>query len=173
MRETALQTSRSTKKDGEELFHVPEQSFPWSLWRTMVEQISALHPLEDYTRVGQCALKEATACGELKLEQYPGWSCCLWRGTHKEAGFLAGALVCGEDPHLSSLFLKVCSLLKNCSLLERPTLEKFVKDCVLWERPNTGAGQKCEEEGAAETKCHELTTTFIPDPLALLVEGRM
>jgi len=35
-------------------------------------------------------------------------------------------------------------------------LEKFVKDCIPWQGPHTGAGEEHKEEGAAETK-HELT----------------
>jgi len=57
---------------------------------------------------------------------------------------------------------------KNCSLWEGAMLEKFMEDCLLWEGPHTGAGEECEEEGAAETKCDELTTTPIPHPPALL-----
>lgn len=62
----------------------------------------------------------------------------------------AGLGPCG-DPHCSSQFLK------NCSLWEGLTMEKFVEDCVPWERPNNEAGEvssstsSSEEEGAAET----------------------
>jgi len=49
-------------------------------------------------------------------------------------------------------------ILKNCSPWEGPTLEQFMKDCMPWERLHAGAGEKCEEEGAAEPKCYELTT---------------
>ncbi|KAK4810860.1 LOW QUALITY PROTEIN: hypothetical protein QYF61_008832 [Mycteria americana] len=41
-------------------------------------------------------------------------------------------------------------------------LDRFVKDCILWEGPHAGAGEECEEEGAAEAKHYELTTTPIP-----------
>lgn len=65
---------------------------------------------------------------------------------------------CGlvEDPLWSSLFLT------DCSLWERPTLEKFAKDCLPLEGPHGGAGKECEEEGAAETVYDELIATSIP-----------
>jgi len=47
-------------------------------------------------------------------------------------------------------------------------LEHFVEDCLPWEEPHAEAGEECEEEGEAETKCDELTTTPIPCPSALL-----
>jgi len=50
-------------------------------------------------------------------------------------------------------------------------LERFVENCLPWEGPYTGAGEECEEEGAAETKCDELTITPIPHPPVRL-EGR-
>ena len=43
--------------------------------------------------------------------------------------------------------------------------------CLLWEGPHAGAGEQCEEEGAAETTCDELTATPIPRPPALLGGG--
>jgi len=43
-----------------------------------------------------------------------------------------------------------------------------MEDCLLWEGPHNGAGEECEEEGAAETTCDELTTISIPCPPALL-----
>jgi len=39
-----------------------------------------------------------------------------------------------------------------------------VKDCLLWERSCAGAGKECEEEGAAEIMCDELTTTPMSHP---------
>jgi len=58
-----------------------------------------------------------------------------------------------EDPHWSSLFWKDCVLWKRlmleqlvtCNLWEGLTLEKFMKDCLLWEGPHAGAGDECEE----------------------------
>ncbi|KAK4810932.1 hypothetical protein QYF61_013340 [Mycteria americana] len=58
--------------------------------------------------------------------------------------------------------------MKNCSPWEGPMLEKVVKDCLLWVGPHTGAGEECEEEGVAERKHYELTTTLIPCPSAPL-----
>ncbi|KAK4832969.1 hypothetical protein QYF61_026795 [Mycteria americana] len=48
--------------------------------------------------------------------------------------------------------------MKNYSLWEGLTLEKFVEDCLLWEGPHAGAGEECEEEGAAETKRRHANT---------------
>ena len=50
-------------------------------------------------------------------------------------------------------------------------LEQFVEDCLPWVRPHAGAEAECEEEGAAETACDEVTATPIPRPTALL-KGR-
>ncbi|KAK4810617.1 hypothetical protein QYF61_007354 [Mycteria americana] len=70
------------------------------------------------------------------------------------------------DPRWSSLFLKDCTpwkgptleqFVKNCSPWEGPTLEKFMEDCLLWEGPHAGAGEECEEEGAAETSTHYMS----------------
>ena len=61
----------------------------------------------------------------------------------------------GDPPCWSILFLK------NWTLWEEPTLEQFVKDCLLWVGPHAGAGEMCEEEGAAEMKGYQLTTTPI------------
>jgi len=60
------------------------------------------------------------------------------------------------DSHWSSV------LLKDCTQLEGLIVEQLMKDSVLWEGPNTGAGEEHEEEGAAEMKCGGLTSTPIP-----------
>ncbi|KAK4826947.1 hypothetical protein QYF61_012796, partial [Mycteria americana] len=85
------------------------------------------------------------------------------------------------DPRWSSLCLKDCTLckgsmleqfVKNCSPWEGLMLEKFMEDCLLWEGHHSGAGEECEEEGAVETTCDELTATPIPHPPALLGRGK-
>ncbi|KAK4806141.1 hypothetical protein QYF61_001064 [Mycteria americana] len=149
--------------------------------KTMVRQVVPLQPMEVHSRAdihpaacggphakaSGCALKEAAACGEPMLEQAPGRNCGLCRGAHAGACFQAGP-VTPWGP-----FLKDCTLwkgpmleqfLKNCSPWEGPTLEKVVEDCLPWEGPHAGAGEECEEEGAAETKCDELIATPIPHP---------
>jgi len=35
--------------------------------------------------------------------------------------------------------------------------DKFVEDCVPWEKVHAGAGENCKDEGAAEVMCDELT----------------
>lgn len=52
--------------------------------------------------------------------------------------------------------------MKNSSPRERLTWEQLTKDCILWEGLQTGPGKECKDEGAAETKCYELTTAHIP-----------
>lgn len=47
---------------------------------------------------------------------------------------------------------------KNCSLQEGLTLEKFMENCLLWEAPYAGAGEECE---ASVTNCDKLTSTPI------------
>ncbi|KAK4806968.1 hypothetical protein QYF61_027335 [Mycteria americana] len=71
-----------------------------------------------------------------------------------------------DDPKLGGPTLD--QFVKNRSSWEGPTLEKVVKDCLLLEGPHAVAGEECEEEGAAETPCDELTATPIPYPPALL-----
>ncbi|KAK4816051.1 hypothetical protein QYF61_011059 [Mycteria americana] len=44
-----------------------------------------------------------------------------------------------------------------------------MEDCLLWVGPHAGAGEECEEEGAAQTTHDELTATPIPCPLVPLV----
>lgn len=64
-----------------------------------------------------------------------------------------------RDPHWTSLFLRDYSPWKGS------TLEKFMKHCSPWEGPYAGEGEQHEEEGEAEIKCYELTTTSISCPL--------
>ena len=54
--------------------------------------------------------------------------------------------------------------MKDCSSWEGLTPEHFMENCLSWEGPHAGAGAECEEEGAAETTCDELTTSSIPLP---------
>jgi len=59
---------------------------------------------------------------------------------------------------------------KSCSPWEEPILEQFMENssCLPWGGPHTGAGEECEEEGAAKTMCDDLTTAPIPRPPAML-----
>jgi len=58
--------------------------------------------------------------------------------------------------------------MKNYTPWEGLTLEQFVEGCFLWEGPHARAGAECEEEGAAETMCDELTAAPISHPSAPL-----
>ena len=50
----------------------------------------------------------------------------------------------------------------------RTHAEAVCGELSLVERPQAEAEEECEEEGAAETTCDELTITPIPHPLVLL-----
>lgn len=58
-----LHTSRSVKKEQEEVLWVPEQSMaqlcPWNPWRSMVKQTSTCNPWETHVAAGGHSLKEA------------------------------------------------------------------------------------------------------------------
>jgi len=55
--------------------------------------------------------------------------------------------------------------------VEGPTLEQVYPEGL--GSTHTGAGEKCEEEGAAELSCNGLTTAFIPPfPVALMGKER-
>ncbi|GAB0188261.1 hypothetical protein GRJ2_001291400 [Grus japonensis] len=95
-------------------------------------------------------------------------------GSSRQSRFAGRACHPRGDPRWNSLFLKVCTpwkrptleqFVKNCSLWEELMLEKFMEDCVLSEGPHAGAGEECEEEGAAETMRDELTATSFPRPI--------
>lgn len=43
-----------------------------------------------------------------------------------------------------------------------------MQDYTEGEEPHADAGKECEEEGVAETRCEELTTTPFPCPPVLL-----
>lgn len=47
-----------------------------------------------------------------------------------------------------------------------------MKNCIPWEGPHNRPEEECEDEGAAEMKCCELTKTHIPYPPALLRRRR-
>lgn len=47
-------------------------------------------------------------------------------------------------------------------------VEQFSKDCIPWEGPHTGAGDKYEKKGVAVMKSSQLTTMSLPPPPALL-----
>ena len=58
--------------------------------------------------------------------------------------------------------------MKKYSPWEVSTLKELTKDCVLWEKHHTGAGEERKEEGAAEATCDELTASPIPCPALLM-----
>lgn len=61
-----------------------------------------------HTRAGGCVQSRLWPHGEPVLEQAPGRSCSLWRGTNTGAGFLTEAVTCGqplmEQPILEGLY---------------------------------------------------------------------
>lgn len=52
----------------------------------------------------------------------------------------------------------------DTKVIPAPILEQFMKDCIL----HAGAGEDCEEEGAAETMHHEPTAASVLQNPALL-----
>lgn len=127
MRVKKLQTPRSVKKEGEEVFQVPEQRFPCSLWR----------------RLWWCRLSPAVH-GRSKWGRhstdYP--HCSPWRRT------------CGSRLLVGTADLTVCSGRTSPSGIHpcwssswtaasgRPNSVQFVKDCVSVGRtPRWGGGR--------------------------------
>ena len=136
-----------------------------------VDICSAAHG-RPYTRASGYALKEAAAHEEPILQQATGRNVGLWRGTYAGADFSAGTMACGERTLEQSISEGL--FIGELQYMEGSTLEQSVKDCILWEGPQTGAEWKSEEEEdeVAETKCYELTATCIPHSSALLRAGR-
>ena len=93
-------------------------------------------------------------------------------GTKIYLGLLYSPIYNSTAPHRKDTWKgpTLEQFMRNCSLLEGLTLKKFMKDCLPWDRPHTGAGEECEEEGAA-VMCDERTTTPIP-PSPVLLGGR-
>lgn len=92
--------------------------------------------------------------GEEPMQEQFGRSCGL-KGTQMGAAFQQECKPC-RGPVLE-LFLK------NCSLWEGHMLERADhKGLQLQGKTHRGAGEKCEEEGMAETSCYKLTATPIP-----------
>jgi len=190
VKEAALQTPGSVKKEEEEVLHVPEQ-------KTMVRQAVPLQsmdvhggadihlqPVQDLRAVG-CPKEAVTLCGVCA-----GAGSCQDLWTHGERSprwsrFAGRACDPMGDPHWSSLFLKDCTpwkgptlgqFMKSCSPWEGLMMGQFMKDCLPWEQPHVGGGTECEEsspeeEEAAETMCDELTAIPFPHLAAPLGGG--
>lgn len=47
-----------------------------------------------------------------------------------------------------------------------------MKDSILWEQPDAGAGEGCEKEGVAERKHYELTAAPFSILLGCMIRGR-
>lgn len=87
-------------------------------------------------------------------------TCVSWRA---HAGANPWKELCPtQDPCWSSLSLKDCTPWKGAML------EQFMKDCIPWEGHHAGVGKNCEDKGAAETKCYEITTS----PCSLFLSRR-
>jgi len=169
VRETALQTPRSVKQGGKEVLQAPEQRFPCSAWRRpwCVGCPPADHGGPRWSRYPPAARGGThVRSGGCPEEAVTLWKARTGAGswqdlwTHRERSpFWSRSSVrtCDPtgDPHWSNLFL---------NLWEGLTLEHFMKNCVLWEGPHAGAGEECEEEGAAEITRYELTTTSFHHP---------
>lgn len=53
---------------------------------------------------------------------------------------------------------------KGLQPVEGTHIEQVMEDCLPWVGPHVGSGEECEEEGAAETMCDEMTS---PIPITL------
>lgn len=90
----------------------------------------------------------------------------LWQTVETPCGsrLLAVALkrsLCRSRFSVRSLALGRTNSVAVCSQKTVQRLEKFMRDCILWTEPHTGAEEQ-HEEGAAEAKCYKLTTIAIP-----------
>ena len=173
MRETTKQTPRSVKKEGEEVLQALEQRFPVATEKAIVAQLIPLQPMEVYHEVncypashggppataGGDVLREVAVHAEPPPEQTPDRNCGPWRESHTGAGFLSGPMV-HRGPALEQFIPEGLQPLEGtrAGAWGGPTLEKFVKDCLLWEGPHPGAGEEDKKEGVAETMCDDLTT---------------
>ena len=88
-------------------------------------------------------------------------------GTHVGAVHSWSTASHGKDPHWSSSWRTAAR-----TAWEGPTLEKLMKDCLLWVRPYAGAGEGHLEEGAAEKQHYEMITSPTPRPSVPLGAGR-
>ena len=125
--ETALQTSKSVKKQRRRSFSCQSKDSP------------AAHGGLHVGKHG-CALRETAAHVKLTQEKAFGRNCSLWREAHAGAGFLAEPAAMERSPHWRSPFPKDCTprngpmlkqLSKNCSPWEGLTWEELMKDCIL------------------------------------------
>ena len=65
------------------------------------------------------------------------------------------------------VYICACTCVCVCICVCNVYLKQW-QEVLLW-CCHAGAGEQCEEEGLADTKCYELTTTPIPCPSVLLV----
>ncbi|PKU44300.1 rna-directed dna polymerase from mobile element jockey-like [Limosa lapponica baueri] len=94
------------------------------------------------------------------LDHAPGKSCSPWRGTYRGPGFLARCVVHGAT-HKAAL--------EELQPVGRTHIGEVCEGLYI-VGPHVGTGEQHEEEGMAETKRYELTTTPIPHRPALLGE---
>ena len=103
-------------------------------------------------------------------ELAPGRNGGPQRGVHTGVGFRGGTML--EQSLPEGLYLMegthTTAVLEELQPMGRTHVVQFMKDSILWEGPHAGKEEECEEEGAAETTCDELTATPIPHPPAML-----
>jgi len=122
-REVTLQTPSSVKKGGEQVLRELDERFPCNLWRrTWWGELSLCSPWRSM------------------VEQLS--TCSLWRTPLWSRWMPKGGCDTMRDPRWISLFLK------DCTLWEGLTLEKFVKNSLPWDGPHAGAGEECKSPPA-------------------------
>lgn len=82
-----------------------------------------------------CFLKEVAAYEDPVLEQAPGRSCARWRGALAGAGFLVGAVACGE-------IFQEQSTPEGLTPWKGSMLKQFMKYCFPREGLHTRAGEE-------------------------------
>ncbi|PKU29648.1 hypothetical protein llap_20049 [Limosa lapponica baueri] len=110
--------AKSVKKEREEVLQALKQMPLQPVEETMVMQIVPPQPMEDH---GGEDIHTA-ARGEPMPGQAPGRNCVLWK-----AGFLAGPMLEQSTPE----GLYPMERTHAGAVLEEPTLEKFMKNCLL------------------------------------------
>lgn len=164
------QTPRPVKKE-EEVFQVPEQTFPyspgsrprqsrlfpWSPGRISVEQTSTLKMMED-----PMPQQVNVAQKKLHLMESPCWSRLL-AGNETQSR--------ERSTHCCRFSGRRCDPTGNWSWYSRPlkdwspwkgSMLEQLRKSLPWEGLLTGTGEQCDEKGAAKMKCYELTKNFIP-----------
>ncbi|KAJ7421676.1 hypothetical protein BTVI_17057 [Pitangus sulphuratus] len=112
-------------------------------------------------------------CGPCRSMGEQQSTCSLWRRPPPEQVAAQKNVVTQWETDAEAGSWQDCTLwkepileqfMKNRSPQEGVMLEKFMENCLPWERPHTGEGERTsvpKEEAMAETTCDELTIISI------------